>query len=76
MIPTAWWRNRPKSCDQLSKSSYFPENEVAQATTIGRCILSGRFIPSIFGILRLYDGLAKAVKLDIWAVDEYFLERT
>ncbi|KAF7796133.1 hypothetical protein EIP86_007306 [Pleurotus ostreatoroseus] len=37
-------------------------------------LITDRFIPSMFGILRLYDGLAKAVKLDIWAVDEYFLE--
>ena len=39
-------------------------------------LIAGRFIPSVFGILRLYDGLAKAMKLDIWAVNEYFLERT
>ena len=39
-------------------------------------LITDRFIPSMFGILRLYDGLAKAVKLDIWAVDEYFLECT
>lgn len=32
------------------------------------------FLPRIFSILRLYDGLAKAVRLDIWAVDEYYLD--
>lgn len=31
-------------------------------------------LPSIFTILGLYDGLPKAFKLDIWAIDEYYLD--
>ena len=32
------------------------------------------FLPRVFTLLRLYDGIPKAVKLDIWAVDEYYLD--
>ena len=32
------------------------------------------FIPTIFSLLRLYNGMPKAVKLDIWAVDEFYIQ--
>lgn len=38
-------------------------------------LISTRFIPSIFALLNLYDGVKKAFKLDPWAVDEYYIER-
>ena len=28
----------------------------------------------IFGLLKLYDGILKAFRLDIWAVDEYYVQ--
>jgi hypothetical protein len=33
-----------------------------------------RFLPQIFSILRLYGGSSKKFKLDIWEVDEFYLE--
>ena len=38
-------------------------------------LIEDHFLPRIFSILNLYDGIPKAVRLDIWAVDEYYLDR-
>lgn len=38
-------------------------------------LISNHFLPQVLGILGLYNGISKAFKLDIWAVDEYFLDR-
>ncbi|KAJ3553232.1 hypothetical protein NM688_g3725 [Phlebia brevispora] len=40
----------------------------------GTNLIADRFLPLIFSTLNLYDGILKAVKLDIWAVDEYYLD--
>ncbi|KAI0084737.1 hypothetical protein BDY19DRAFT_969852 [Irpex rosettiformis] len=37
-------------------------------------MVAERFLPHIFTILRLYGGLSKVFKLDIWEVDEFYLE--
>lgn len=37
-------------------------------------LISDHFLPNIFRVLSLYAGRAKAFKLDIWAVDEYYLD--
>ncbi|CAL1708694.1 unnamed protein product [Somion occarium] len=37
-------------------------------------LISGHFLPEVFSILGLYEGAAKAFKLDIWAVDEFYLD--
>jgi E3 ubiquitin-protein ligase listerin len=37
-------------------------------------IIATHFVPSILGLLELYDGVKKAFKLDFWAVDEYYLD--
>jgi len=37
-------------------------------------LVGGHFLPNIFSILGLYAGLPKAFKLDIWAIDEYYLD--
>ncbi|KII91341.1 hypothetical protein PLICRDRAFT_38089 [Plicaturopsis crispa FD-325 SS-3] len=36
-------------------------------------IISSYFIPNIFDLLNLGEGLPKAFKLDIWSVDEYYI---
>lgn len=38
-------------------------------------LIEEHFLPKVFTILRLYDGIPRAVRLDIWAVDEYYLDR-
>ena len=38
-------------------------------------IIETHFIPNIFSILKLYDGIIKTFKLDIWAVEEYYVQR-
>lgn len=37
-------------------------------------LVSDHFLPHIFAILRLHGGMSRPVKLDIWEVDEYYLE--
>ncbi|PPQ64462.1 hypothetical protein CVT24_008472 [Panaeolus cyanescens] len=37
-------------------------------------LINGRFIPLIIGLLKLDQGLAKAFKLDIWGVDEFYVQ--
>lgn len=37
--------------------------------------MSREFMPNILSILQLNKGLVKAFKLDIWTVDEYYVER-
>jgi len=37
-------------------------------------LVEDRFLPHIFSILRLHGGSTRPVKLDIWEVDEYYLE--
>lgn len=37
-------------------------------------IIEAHFIPSIFGLLSLNRGIVKAFKLDMWAVDEFFVQ--
>ncbi|TFK41660.1 hypothetical protein BDQ12DRAFT_678315 [Crucibulum laeve] len=37
-------------------------------------IIVGHFIPCFLGLLQLDEGLTKAFKLDIWAVDEFYVE--
>ena len=38
-------------------------------------LVGARLLPVIFGILDLYGGIAKAFKLEIWDVDEFYLDR-
>ncbi|KAI0777188.1 hypothetical protein BD413DRAFT_171550 [Trametes elegans] len=37
-------------------------------------LVGGRLLPTIFSLLGLYGGIAKAFKLDIWDVDEFYLD--
>lgn len=37
-------------------------------------MISEHFLPHILGILGLYSGVTKAFKLDIWAVEEFYLD--
>jgi len=37
-------------------------------------IISAYFIPSVLNLLGLVDGIAKAFKLDVWAVDEFHVQ--
>jgi hypothetical protein len=38
-------------------------------------IIETHFIPTVFSLLKLYDGFIKTFKLDIWAVEEYHVDR-
>jgi len=38
-------------------------------------IIGNFFIPNVFDTLGLFSGKKKAFKLDIWAIDEFFMER-
>lgn len=37
-------------------------------------IIASRFVPSILTLLDLYGGVSTAVKLEVWGVDEYFVQ--
>ena len=37
-------------------------------------IVATRFIPNIFGLLDLYDGMKRAFKLEMWSVDEFYMD--
>ena len=37
-------------------------------------IVSQHFIPNIFDVLGLFTGGKRVFKLDVWAVDEFYLE--
>ncbi len=39
-----------------------------------RGIISTYFIPNILDLLRLPEGIARAFKLDAWAVDEFYVQ--
>ena len=32
-------------------------------------------IPLVLNLLQLYGGISKAVKLDVWSVDQFYVER-
>ncbi|KAI0824805.1 hypothetical protein BC628DRAFT_1321461 [Trametes gibbosa] len=37
-------------------------------------LVSAQLLPTLFGLLGLYGGIAKAFKLDIWDIDEFYLD--
>ena len=37
-------------------------------------IISTHFLPNIFALLRMYEGILKTFKLDVWAVDEFYVQ--
>ena len=37
-------------------------------------LVGSRLLPAVFGLLDLYGGMAKAFKLEIWDVDEFYLD--
>ena len=37
-------------------------------------LITDYFLPLIFNLLGLYEGMAHAFKLDIWSIDEYYLD--
>lgn len=39
-------------------------------------LFSDRFLPQIFNILGLYGGIPKAFKLNIWSIEEFYLDCT
>lgn len=38
-------------------------------------LIAANFIPLFIALLRLEGGLTKGFKLDVWAVNEYYIER-
>ena len=37
-------------------------------------LIGSRLLPTVFGLLDLYGGMTKAFKLEIWDIDEYYLD--
>ena len=37
-------------------------------------LVTTHLIPLVFNLLYLYGGVGKAVKLDIWSVDQFYIE--
>lgn len=37
-------------------------------------VVAMQFLPTIINVLGLYGGIPKAFKLDIWGVDEYYID--
>jgi hypothetical protein len=37
-------------------------------------LVTSHFIPLIFNLLHLYGGVGKPVKLDVWSVDQFYIE--
>lgn len=37
-------------------------------------LVTTHLIPLAFNLLHLYDGVGKAVKLDVWSVDQFYIE--
>ncbi len=38
-------------------------------------LVTTRLSPLVFNLLHLYEGVGKAVKLDVWSVDQFYIER-
>ena len=38
-------------------------------------LVGSKLLPAVFGLLELYGGMPKAFKLELWDVDEFYLER-
>ena len=37
-------------------------------------LVTTHLIPLVFNLLRLYGGFGKPVKLDVWSVDQFYIE--
>ena len=37
-------------------------------------LVTTQLIPLVFNLLYLYGGVGKAVKLDVWSVDQFYVE--
>jgi hypothetical protein len=37
-------------------------------------LVTTHLIPLVFNLLHLYGGVGKAVKLDVWSVDQFYIE--
>ena len=38
-------------------------------------LVTTHLIPLVFSLLYLYGGVGKAVKLDVWSVDQFYIKR-
>jgi hypothetical protein len=38
-------------------------------------LVNTHLIPLVLNLLHLYGGVGKAVKLDMWSVDQFYIER-
>jgi hypothetical protein len=38
-------------------------------------LVTSHLIPLVLNLLQLYGGVGKAVKLDMWSVDQFYIER-
>lgn len=38
-------------------------------------LVATHLVPLVLNLLHLYGGVGKAVKLDMWSIDQYFIER-
>lgn len=60
------------SFSQSSQSFKVRSSYIEQLRNLN--ILASHFLPAFLRLLRLDEGLSKAFKLDIWAVEEYHIE--
>lgn len=60
-------------CPHFSQSFKVRSSYIEQLRNLN--IISTHFLPAFLRLLRLDEGLIKAFKLDIWAIDEYYIER-
>ncbi len=38
-------------------------------------LVGSKLLPAVFGLLDLFGGMPKAFKLELWDVDEFYLDR-
>jgi len=38
-------------------------------------LVATHLIPLVLNLLQLYGGVGKAIKLDVWSIDQFFIER-
>ena len=37
-------------------------------------LVTTQLIPLVFNLFHLYEGVGKAIKLDVWSIDQFYIE--
>lgn len=59
-------------CSQLVQSLKVKSGYIDQIRDLD--LVAAKLLPTLFSLLDLYGGIAKAFKLDIWDIDEFYLD--